>query len=161
MISCGFISKPFSWQWLILTAVSGRRCKRPFIVIRNGVFITLTNLSLISFSFLRTNKQTNKQTHSVVLIRKRTIPTERPPFVSEVSANFSGRNDIVWSEQRIPTALNFGFLYRNRYFSIQVAPQLSSRSWVDPVPGPILLRKSGCAGIELGTSGPVARTSDH
>jgi hypothetical protein len=29
-------------------------------------------------------------TNSVVLVRKRTIPTERPPLVGEVSANFSG-----------------------------------------------------------------------
>jgi hypothetical protein len=28
--------------------------------------------------------------NSVVLVRKRTIPTERPPFVGEVSANFCG-----------------------------------------------------------------------
>jgi hypothetical protein len=27
---------------------------------------------------------------SVVLVRKRNIPTEQPPFVGEVSANFSG-----------------------------------------------------------------------
>jgi hypothetical protein len=36
--------------------------------------------------------------------------------------------------------------YRSRYFSIQVAPQLSSWGWVDPVPDPLLLRKSGSAG---------------
>jgi hypothetical protein len=30
------------------------------------------------------------KTNSVVLVRKRSIPTERPPLVSEVSANFSG-----------------------------------------------------------------------
>jgi hypothetical protein len=29
--------------------------------------------------------------------------------------------------QRIPTAVNLGFLDRSRYFFIQVAPQLSSR----------------------------------
>jgi hypothetical protein len=29
-------------------------------------------------------------TNSVVLVRKRTIPTERPPLVGEVSANFCG-----------------------------------------------------------------------
>jgi hypothetical protein len=34
---------------------------------------------------------------------------------------------VAWSAQRIPTAINFGFLDRSRYFSIQVAPQLSSR----------------------------------
>jgi hypothetical protein len=42
--------------------------------------------------------------------------------------------------------LIFGFLDRSRYFFIQVAPQLSSRGWVDPVPDPLLLRKSGGAG---------------
>ena len=31
-------------------------------------------------------------------------------------------------------------------FFIQVAPQLTSRGWVDPVPDPLLLRKSGSAG---------------
>jgi hypothetical protein len=40
---------------------------------------------LISYAFNRTHK-----TNSVVLVRKRTIPTERPPHVGEVSANFCG-----------------------------------------------------------------------
>jgi hypothetical protein len=39
-----------------------------------------------------------------------------------------------------------GFLHRSRYFSFQVAPQLYSRGCVDPVPDPLLLRKSGGAG---------------
>jgi hypothetical protein len=30
------------------------------------------------------------KTNSVTLVRKKTIPTERPPLVGEVSANFSG-----------------------------------------------------------------------
>jgi hypothetical protein len=33
---------------------------------------------------------TNKQANSVALVRERTIPTERPPPVGEVSANFCG-----------------------------------------------------------------------
>jgi hypothetical protein len=32
----------------------------------------------------------NKQTNSVALVRKPTIPIERPPLVGEVNANFSG-----------------------------------------------------------------------
>jgi hypothetical protein len=32
------------------------------------------------------------------------------------------------------------------YFSIQVAPQLSSRGWVDPVPDPLLLKTFGSPG---------------
>jgi hypothetical protein len=31
-----------------------------------------------------------KNTNSVALVRERTIPTERPPLVDEVSANFYG-----------------------------------------------------------------------
>jgi hypothetical protein len=30
--------------------------------------------------------------------------------------------DVAWSVQRIPTAVNLGFLDRSRCFSIQVAP---------------------------------------
>jgi hypothetical protein len=32
----------------------------------------------------------NLKLNSVALVRKRTIPTERPPLVGEVSANFCG-----------------------------------------------------------------------
>jgi hypothetical protein len=39
-----------------------------------------------------------------------------------------------------------GFVDRSRYFFFQVAPQLYSRGWIDPVPEPLLLRKSGSAG---------------
>jgi hypothetical protein len=63
----------------------------------------------------------------VALIRKRTIATERPPLVGEVSANILRVEGIEWSAQRIPTAVILGFLHRSRYFFIQVAPQLSSR----------------------------------
>jgi hypothetical protein len=39
-----------------------------------------------------------------------------------------------------------GFVDGSRYFFFQVAPQLFSRGWVDPVPDPLLLRKFGSAG---------------
>jgi hypothetical protein len=54
-----------------------------------------------------------------------------------------------------------GFLDRSRYFFFQVAPQLYSRVWVDPVPDPLLLRKSDSAGNRTRTSASVARNSDH
>jgi hypothetical protein len=54
-----------------------------------------------------------------------------------------------------------GFLDRSRYFFFEVAPQLYSRGWVDPVPDPLFLRKSGNAGNRTRTSGSVARNSDH
>jgi hypothetical protein len=53
---------------------------------------------------------------------------------------------VAWSAQRIPTVVNLGFLDRRRYFFIQVAPQLSSRGWVDPVLDPLLVRISGRSG---------------
>jgi hypothetical protein len=40
----------------------------------------------------------------------------------------------------------------------QVAPQLYSRGWVDPVPDPLLLRKSGSAGNRTRASGSLPRT---
>jgi hypothetical protein len=53
---------------------------------------------------------------------------------------------VVWSAQRIPTAVNFGFLDRSRYF-LEIAPQLSSH----PVPDPLILRNNLVApGIEPG-----------
>jgi hypothetical protein len=53
------------------------------------------------------------------------------------------------------------FLDRSCYFFFQVAPQLYSRGWVDPVPDPLLLKKSGSAGNRTRTSGSVTRNSDH
>jgi hypothetical protein len=44
-------------------------------------------------------------TYSVALVRKRTIPTERPPLVSEVSANFCGypvEIIFIWFRLQIP-----------------------------------------------------------
>jgi hypothetical protein len=37
-----------------------------------------------------------------------------------------------------PYGLILGFLDLGRYFLFQVAPQLYSRGWVDPVPDPLL-----------------------
>jgi hypothetical protein len=49
---------------------------------------------------------TNKtKTNSVALVSKRTIPTERPPLVYEVSANFLRIKGVAWSAQWIPTAV--------------------------------------------------------
>ena len=43
----------------------------------------------------------------------------------------------LWLAKRLSLNLNFSFLNRIRYFSYQVATQLPSRGWVDPVPDPI------------------------
>jgi hypothetical protein len=54
-----------------------------------------------------------------------------------------------------------GFLDLEPLLFFQVAPQLYSWGWVDPIPDPLLLRKSGSAGNRTRTSGPLTRNSDH
>jgi hypothetical protein len=44
---------------------------------------------LLAKGWMYANQQT-KQTNSMVWVRERTIPTERPPLVGEVIANFCG-----------------------------------------------------------------------
>jgi hypothetical protein len=83
--------------------------------------------------------------NSVALVRKQTISTERLPHVGEVSATFADSGCRVVGATD-PHGRIFGFLDRSRYYFFQVAPQLYSRGWVDPVPDPLLLRKSGSAG---------------
>jgi hypothetical protein len=63
--------------------------------------------------------------------------------------------------QRMAKGCILGFLDQSHYFFFQVAPQLYSQGWVDPVPDPLLLRKSGSARNRTQTSGSVARNSDH
>jgi hypothetical protein len=95
--------------------------------------------------------------NSVACVRERTIQTERPPIVGKDSANFVDRRchvvSVTYSYGRI-----LGSLDRRRYFFFHVAPQLY---WVDPVPDPLLLKKSGSTGNRTRISGSVARNSDH
>jgi hypothetical protein len=82
-----------------------------------------------------------------------TIPTERLLLVDEVSANVVSVTDLYIHILR--------FLDQSHYFSFQIAPKLYSRGWVDPIPDPLLLRKSGSTVNRTWTSGSVARNSDH
>jgi hypothetical protein len=54
-----------------------------------------------------------------------------------------------------------GFWDQSRYSFFQVAPQLYSRGWVDPIPDPLLLRISGSTSNRTWTSESVARNSEH
>jgi hypothetical protein len=84
-----------------------------------------------------------KKKPSVVLVRKRTIPTGRRMLKKLVPTIADRGCRVVCATD--PHDRILGFLDRSRYF-LQVAPQLYSRGWVDPVPDPLLLRKSGSAG---------------
>jgi hypothetical protein len=76
-----------------------------------------------------------------------------------VVSTFADRCRVVSAAD--PYSRVLGFLDLSRYFFFQVAPQLYSRDWVDPIPDPLLLRKSGNAGNRAPASGSVGRNSDH
>jgi hypothetical protein len=63
----------------------------------------------------------------------------------------------MWSVQRIPTAVNLGFLDQSRYFFIQVAPH--EAEWTS-FQTPYFSENLVGPGIEPWTSGSVARNSD-
>jgi hypothetical protein len=71
----------------------------------------------------------------VALVRKRTIPTERPPLAGEDSANICRHRGVTSSEQHISTAVNLGFLD----------------------PEPLLLHSSSCSVILTRLRGPRSR----
>jgi hypothetical protein len=92
--------------------------------------------SLVSHEIIRRHKKL-KKLNSMFWVRERTIPTERPPLVGEVIANFCGK--------RVPRGRRDGYLRPYSRISrqetllfYQVAPQLYSRGWVVPVPDPLL-----------------------
>jgi hypothetical protein len=68
---------------------------------RRHIFLSLSKYATISqvrpLSLPSIYFYTRPRTNSVGLVRERTIPTERPPLVDEIRANFA------WSAQRIPT----------------------------------------------------------
>jgi hypothetical protein len=65
----------------------------------------------------------------------------------------------TWSAWRIPKPYS-GFSRQEPLLFYQVAPQLYSRGWVDPVPDPLLFF-SVSAGNRTQASGSVAKNSDH
>jgi hypothetical protein len=62
-------------------------------------------LSARSVSLGINARKTNKQTNSVASVCERTIPTEQPPFIGEVSANFCEKRVVAWLALRIPMAV--------------------------------------------------------
>jgi hypothetical protein len=96
----------------------------------------------------------------MALVRERTIRAERQQLSAKLVPTFADRGCRVVSATD-PHGRILTFLDRSRYHFFQVAPQLHSRGWVDPVPDPLILRKSGRPEIEPGTSGSVVRNSGH
>jgi hypothetical protein len=67
----------------------------------------------------------------VALAREKTIPAERPPLGCASVPSFAYRGCCVVSAMD-PHGRILGFLDRGRYYVFHVAPQLSSRGWVNP-----------------------------
>jgi hypothetical protein len=66
--------------------------------------------------------------HSVACVRERTIPTEQPPLVGEVSANLCGQR--VPHGHRDGSLLPYSRFYRPEpLLFYQVAPQLYEAEW--------------------------------
>jgi hypothetical protein len=55
----------------------------------------------------------------MVWVRERIIPTERPPLVGEVNANFLRIDGATWSALTDPYGRILDFLDSSRYFSIK------------------------------------------
>jgi hypothetical protein len=105
----------------------------------------MQTLQRFLFMEYRQLKQTNKKKSSVVLVRKWTTLAERPHMLAKLVPTFAGRGCRGVSATN-PHGHILGFLDRSRYYFFQVSPQLHSRSWVDPIPDPLLLRNAGSAG---------------
>jgi hypothetical protein len=127
----------------------------------DGIIFCVLILYLYMLCWLCDRKEKQTKANSVAWVRERTIPTERLPLVDEVGTNFLRIEGCRVVSVTDPYGHILGFLDRSSCFFFQVAPQFYSRGWVNPVPGPLLLRKSGSAGNRTRTSGSVATNSDH
>jgi hypothetical protein len=100
-----------------------------------------------------------KKKNSVAWVREWSIPSDRRLSAKLVPAFADRGCCMVSTMNRCDHILSFPDW--SHYFFYQVAPQLYSRDWVDPVPDPLLLRKSGSAGNWTRASGSVARNSSN
>jgi hypothetical protein len=89
---------------------------------------------------------------SVACLLLRLLKISDHPLSAKLVPTFADRGCHV-ARVTNPYGRILSFLDRSRYFFFQVAPQLYSRGWVDPVPDPLLLRKSSSAGNRTQTSG--------
>jgi hypothetical protein len=145
-----FLIKLFYWKWRQYAPP-----KRHYISTRFYIPKDIT-IHCSRHEHLQLYKLDVNNKNSVAWVRERTIPIERPLLVGEVSATFADRGCHVVRVTN-PYGHILAFLDQSRYFFFQLAPQLYSRGWVDPVPDPLLLRKTGSAGNRTRTSGSVAR----
>jgi hypothetical protein len=122
-LACQFLNAISGW----VTSVSWRRnLSLSRIVLHGTQYLRHTSSDIYPCSY---DEKSFIILNSVPWVRERTVPTERPSFVGEVSAKFADRMCHVVSVT-CPYSRIHRFLDRIRNFFFQVAPQLYSRGWV-------------------------------
>jgi hypothetical protein len=76
----------------------------------------------------------------LILVRKRNIPTERPPGPANLVLTFADRG-VAWLVQRVLTVVNLSFLDQSREFFVQVSSQLYSQWLSGPPSRPTAFQK--------------------
>jgi hypothetical protein len=90
---------PFSWKCYLPpkgnifkceNRLVPKKCNKCIIANRYGHYLHIQIVLKTIYDAIFDLKNVNKDVNSVALVRGRTILTERPPFVDEVSANLCG-----------------------------------------------------------------------
>jgi hypothetical protein len=105
-----------------------------------SILFEIYSINKLGMHVLNTNKQTPWSQSASELYR----PSYRR-LSAKLMPTFANRGCRVVSATD-PHGRILGFLDRSRYYFFQIVLQLYSRGLVDPVPDPLLLRKSGSAG---------------
>jgi hypothetical protein len=95
------------------------------------------------------------------LVRKRTIPTERPPPIGGFECQLLWTEGCLGRCRGTPTAVNISFLDRSRYFFFQMAPLLCSQGWVGLFLTHYYAESVVAPEIEPGASDAAAMNSDR
>jgi hypothetical protein len=88
------------------------------------------------------SQQANKQTENIKALSPQAKYIDWGSLWSEKLLQiFTGMGFAACSAHRTPTTVNLEFPNRSRKVFLQIAPQLSSKVWMDPVQDLLLLRK--------------------
>jgi hypothetical protein len=118
--------------------------------------------TILHVPFMFCSSTHTNETNSWPLVRKPTIPTERPLLVGQVCINFCGWRDVAWLLQRIPTDVNIGLLDCARYFFHSSSSSIILSRLSGPHFRTNYFKENLVAPeIEPEIPGSVARNSDH
>jgi hypothetical protein len=134
-------------------------CKhnREFIKELRNIIQNLASINSFNTSII--HSATDKKTPWPESVRELYRPSYRR-LSAKLLSTFQDRGCHVVSVMD-PYGRILGFLDQSSCLFYQVAPQLHSRGWVDPVPDPLLLWKCGRNGNRTWASGSVAMNSGH